>query len=117
MITALLIHSFDHQRVSHQFPQILHLHIHHVILFAQTLHDLVTTVVAGSDKHLSSGIFDLFGLHPAVVDALLSVGHGPGATTGSAAVVVDPVGVSVHKVVHALLGNPAGFLVVAVAES
>jgi hypothetical protein len=84
---------------------------------AEALHDLITAVVAGSDEHLSSSIFNLFGLHPAVVDALLSIWCRPSTTTGAAAVVVGPVGIHVHIIIHTLLGNPARLFVIPVAES
>ena len=56
-------------------------------------------------------------LHPTVVDALLSIWCSPGTTTGAAAVVVSPVGIHVHIIIHTLLGNPTRLLVVPVAES
>lgn len=83
---------------------------------AQTLHDLVAAVVTWSDEHCSPGVFDLFGLHPAVVDALLGIGHGPGATAGAAAVVINRGGIRLHKIIYTLLGNPARLLVIAVTE-
>ena len=106
----------EHQGLRHQFPQILHFEVHHAILLAEALHDLVAAVVTGGDKEFGPRVLNLPHLDPAVMNTLLGVGHGPGAATGPAAEVVGSIRVHLHEVLHALLSDPARLLVVAVAE-
>ena len=46
LLFFFIIHSVYHQGISHQLPEVLHLNIHKVVLLPETLHDLVTAVVA-----------------------------------------------------------------------
>ena len=106
----------DDQRVGYKLPEIFYLEAHHVVLFAQPLHDLVTAVVAWGNKQLGTGVLDLFGLYPAVEDALLDIGSSPCAAARAAAEVVGPIGIHIDEVLTALLCDPPGFLVIAMAE-
>jgi hypothetical protein len=106
----------DDERVGHEFPQVLGLNVQAEFL-GQAFHDLVAAVVAGGNDHLRSCVPDLLRLNPSVVNSFVRVGHGPCAAARAAAVVVHPVGIHVHKVLAALLGDPPRLFKVAVSES
>ena len=113
---GIFLTGFNNERIRYQFPEIFDLHIHKVILLAEALHDLVAAVVTRRDEQLGTGILDLFGLGTPIEDALFHIGSRPGATTGTAAEIVDAVGVHFNEVFTALLCHPAGFLVVAMTK-
>lgn len=102
----------DNQRIRNQLPNVFHFHIHEVILFAKTLHDLVATIVTRSDQQLRPRIFDLFRLNSAVENPLLHVGSSPGTAAGAAAEVVGPIRVHFDEILAALTDDPARLLVI-----
>ena len=72
--------------------------------------------MARSDQELCAGVFDLFRFGPAIKGALLDVRCRPSTAASSTAEIVSPVGIHVNKILAALLGYPAGFLIVTMAE-
>jgi hypothetical protein len=107
---------FDNEGVGYKLPEVFNLYVHEVVFLAETLHDLVTAVVARSDKELGARVLDLLGFNTAVEDSLLNVRSSPCAAAGAAAEIVGPVGIHFDIILTALLGDPPGFLVVAVTE-
>ena len=106
----LVIYSFDYQGVGHQFPEILHLNVHHVVFFAEALHDLIVAIMTGGDEKFGTGVFDLFGLYPTIVDTLLRVRHSPGTATSTAAVVIGTCGDHFHIVFPHTAGQSSAVL-------
>ena len=73
--------------------------------------------VGASDNHdVGPAVFDRVVFLAPVPGGFIGVGTGPHAATGPAAMGVGPVGQDVHEVVDALLDDPAGFFVEALAE-
>jgi len=73
--------------------------------------------MTGGDEKFGTGVFDLFGPYPTIVDTLLRVRYSPGAATSTAAVVIGTCGDRFHIVFHTLLDNPARFFIISDSDS
>ena len=111
-----LVPWFDDERIRHKFPDILDFDSQ-IVLFVEAFHDLIAAVVARSNDHFCARIFDLFCLHPPVVNPFFGIRHGPGAPARTTAIIVHPVGMHFHIVLAALLDDPAWLFEIAMTES